>query len=110
MARDDTLACAKWNRSPHLYLTVGRLYSCWDRGCFVLTARCGCPWMSLRRVVGARGWSGSMVCGTCMMPGVLLHVTRQCMRGVCINDRFAVGLRDCMMGGASVMRGTVMIG
>ncbi len=66
--------------------------------------------LSLRRVVGACGWSGLMVCGTCMMPGVLLRVTRRCMRGICINDRFAVVLQDCMMGGASVMRGTVMIG
>ncbi len=45
MARDDTLACAKWHRSPRLYPTAGWLYSHWDGGCFVLTARCGRPWM-----------------------------------------------------------------
>ena len=59
--------------------------------------------------VGTRGvrrdespcWgSGSMTFGHVVMPGVLLRVTRRCRRGVLANVRFAVGFRDCIIGGA----------
>ncbi len=43
-------------------------------------------------------------------PGVLFLVTRQCIRGLSFSLRFAVGLRDCIIAGASVMRGMVSIG
>ena len=35
-------------------------------------------------------------------PGVLLRVIRLCTRGVFLIIRFAVGFRDCIIGGASV--------
>ena len=48
------------------------------------------------------GWgSGSITVGHGFMPGVLLRVTRRCRRGVLANVRFAVGFRDCIIGGAS---------
>jgi hypothetical protein len=43
-------------------------------------------------------------------PGVLFLVTRRCIRGFSFSLRFAVGFRDCIIGGASVMRGMVSIG
>ncbi len=43
-------------------------------------------------------------------PGVLFRVTRRCIRGFSFSLRLAVGLRDCIIGGASVMRGMVSIG
>ena len=43
-------------------------------------------------------------------PGVLFLVTRRCIRGLSFSLRFAVGLRDCIIAGASVMRGMVSIG
>ena len=43
-------------------------------------------------------------------PGVLCLITRRCIRGFSCSLRFAVGLRDCIIGGASVMRGMVSIG
>ena len=43
-------------------------------------------------------------------PGVLFRVRRLCVRGVFLRWRFAVGFRDCIMGGASVILGIVMIG
>jgi hypothetical protein len=43
-------------------------------------------------------------------PGVLFLVTRRCIRGVSFSLRFAVGFRDCIIGGASVIRGMVSIG
>jgi hypothetical protein len=43
-------------------------------------------------------------------PGVLFLVTRRCSRGLSFSLRFAVGLRDCIIAGASVMRGMVRIG
>ena len=43
-------------------------------------------------------------------PGGLFLVCRQCVRGVFLRWRFAVGFCDCIMGGTSVILGTVMIG
>ncbi len=43
-------------------------------------------------------------------PGVLLRVCRLCTKGVSLMFRFAVGFRDAIMPGASVMRGMVMMG
>ena len=43
-------------------------------------------------------------------PGVLFLVTRRCIRGFSFSLCFAVGFRDCIIGGASVMRGMVSIG
>ena len=43
-------------------------------------------------------------------PGVLFLVTRRCTRGLSYSLRFAVGLRDCIIAGAFVMRGMVSIG
>ena len=38
-------------------------------------------------------------------PGVLFLVTCRCIRGLSFSLRFAVGLRDCIIAGASVIRG-----
>ncbi len=43
-------------------------------------------------------------------PGVLLCVCRLCTEGVSLMFCFAVGFRDAIMPGASVMRGMVMLG
>ena len=43
-------------------------------------------------------------------PGVLFRVTRAWILGVDFSERFEVGLRACIIGGASVMRGTVTMG
>ena len=43
-------------------------------------------------------------------PGVLLRVCLRWVRGVFLRWRFAVGFRDCMIGGASVILGIVVIG
>ena len=43
-------------------------------------------------------------------PGVLCLVTRRCTRGFSFSLCFAIGLRDCIIAGASVMRGMVSIG
>jgi len=43
-------------------------------------------------------------------PGVLCLVTRRCTLGLSLSLRFAVGLRDCIIAGASVVRGMVSIG
>ncbi len=57
------------------------------------------------RRAGSLGWgSGSITVGHGVMPGVLLRVTRLCRRGVLANVRFAVGFRDCIIGGASDIR------
>jgi hypothetical protein len=59
------------------------------------------------RVVGAMP-------GTCLIagttPGVLFRVTCQCRWGVIFSARFAVGFRDCIIGGAFVMRDMVRMG
>jgi len=52
--------------------------------------------------------AGRMINGTA--PGVLFRVTWLCNRGVCFIVRFAVGLRASMIGGASVILGTVRMG
>ena len=51
-----------------------------------------------------------MTQGSWMIPGVLLHVTRQWSQGVLWSVRFEVGFRACMMGGAFEMCGIVHIG
>jgi hypothetical protein len=43
------------------------------------------------------------------MPGVLLRVTCLCRHGVAFRACFVVGFLDCMMTGASVSQGMVMI-
>ena len=43
-------------------------------------------------------------------PGVLFLVTRRCSRGLSFSLHFAIGLHDCIIAGASVMRGMVSIG
>jgi hypothetical protein len=53
---------------------------------------------------------GVITFGTGRIPGGLLHVTWLCSRGVVCNVRLAVGLRVSMTGGASVIRGIVMMG
>ena len=52
--------------------------------------------------------AGQTINGTA--PGVLFRVTRLCNRGVCFIALFAMGLRTCMFGGASVIRGAVRMG
>jgi hypothetical protein len=52
---------------------------------------------------------GSMTVVTGDMPGVLLLVTHLCRRGVAFRARFAIGFLDCMMAGALVSQGMVMI-
>jgi hypothetical protein len=44
------------------------------------------------------------------LPGVLILIICQCTIGVVLIFRFAIGLRDTMMPGASVMRWMVMMG
>jgi hypothetical protein len=56
------------------------------------------------------GPCGSMAVVTRHMPRVLLQVTHLCRRGVTFRARFAIGFLDCMMGGALVSQGMVMIG
>ena len=64
-----------------------------------LQCPCAALWVSLtRRVINGNP------------PGVLFHITRWCNRGVSFSILFAVGLRDCIIAGASVMRGIVSIG
>ncbi len=53
---------------------------------------------------------GVITFGTGRIPGVLLRVTWLCSRGVVRNVRLAVGLRVSMMGGASAIRGIVIMG
>ena len=53
---------------------------------------------------------GVITFGTGRIPSVLLHVTRQCSHGVVCNVRLVVGLRVSMTGGASVIRGIVLMG
>ena len=43
-------------------------------------------------------------------PGVLFRVTLLCILSVNFSARLEVGLRACMIGGASVMQGIVMMG
>ena len=43
-------------------------------------------------------------------PGVLFLITRRCTLGFSFSRHFAVELRDCIIAGASVMRGMVSIG
>ncbi len=43
-------------------------------------------------------------------PGVLLCVCHLCTKGVSLMFRFAVGFRDAIMPGASIMHGMVMMG
>ncbi len=56
------------------------------------------------------GWCGSMTVVTGDMPRELLQVTRLCRHGVAFRARVAVGCLDCMMAGALVSWGMVMIG
>ncbi len=49
------------------------------------------------RILGARVGC-RLIFGT--PPGVLFRVTRECTRGVSLRVRFAVGFRDCKIGGA----------
>ncbi len=42
-------------------------------------------------------------------PGVLFLVTCRCSRGLSFSLHFAIGLRNCIIAGASVMRGMVSI-
>jgi hypothetical protein len=70
----------------------------------------------LRVIRGRRGavavsvGIGVITFGTGRIPGELLHVTRQCSHGVVRNVRLAVGLHVSMTGGASVIRGIVIMG
>ncbi len=43
-------------------------------------------------------------------PGVLFRVTHWCRNDATFNNRFAVGLRNCMIGSVLDMRWTVMMG
>jgi hypothetical protein len=53
---------------------------------------------------------GVITFGTGRILGVLLRVTWRCSRGMVCNVRLAVGLHVSMMGGASVIRGIVIMG
>jgi hypothetical protein len=53
---------------------------------------------------------GVITFGTGRIPGVLLCVTQRCSHGMVRNVRLAVGLRVSMTGGASVIRGIVIMG
>ena len=53
---------------------------------------------------------GSIVLASLDTPGMLLRVTRRCRRGVARKSRLAVGFLVSRMGGASVIRGNVMMG
>ncbi len=59
------------------------------------------------RVVGAMP-------GTCLIAGtaprVLFRITHQCRWGVSFSAHFAMGFRDCIIGGAFVMHGMVRMG
>ena len=43
-------------------------------------------------------------------PGILLRVCRRCVLGVFLRCRYALEFCDCMIGGASVILGIVIIG
>jgi hypothetical protein len=53
---------------------------------------------------------GVITFGSGRRPGVLLHVTRQCRRGVVRKAHLAMGLCVSMTGGASVILGIVIMG
>ncbi len=76
---------------------VDKAIACWIRG--DLQCPCTLLWLSLTRLVINRN-----------PPGVLFHVTRRCIRGLLLSIRFAIGLRDCIIAGASVMHRMVSIG
>ena len=67
------------------------------------------------RLVGIlRGASGLSIGCTLLIagnfPGVLFQVTLAWILGVNFSARFEVGLRACIIGGASVIQGNVMMG
>ena len=67
--------------------------------------------ISLFRALHAHGITGSLILaisGTA--PGVLLCVWRRCVLRVFLRCLFAVGFRDCMIEGASVIIVIVIIG
>ncbi len=84
--------------------------------CVVLGPRRG--WMRVgvggrwrcRGVVTGMIGIGSILLAALYTPGVLLHVTRRCRRGVERKLRLAVGFLVSRMGGAFVIRGNVMMG
>jgi hypothetical protein len=90
----NSLSCTGWNRSVH----------CRQRHC-----RTGVQVECQRSHGDDVGPCGSMTVVTGHMPGVLLQVTCLCRRDVAFRAHFAAGFLDCMMGGASVSRGMVMI-
>ncbi len=75
---------------------VGEAIACRIRG----DLRCPCAllWLSLTWLV----INGNP-------PGVLFHVMGQCILGLFLSICFAIGLRDCIIAGASVMHGMVSI-
>ena len=70
-------------------VSIGSVVSCWYTTCWI---------------------TGTILVIIGTAPGVLFRVCRRCVRGVFFKRRFAVGFRDCIMGGASVILGIVMIG
>ncbi len=72
-----------------------------------------CHWLGGALIV-IGGWSGVSFSGIGwtllikgMPPGVLFRVDRRWIRGVIFRTLFAVGLRTCIIGGASVILGTL---
>ncbi len=74
---------------------------------WILTGVIGHAW---RGAVAVSMGVGVSTFGTGRIPGVLLHVTRQCSHGMVCNVHLAVGLCVSMTGGASVIQGIVIMG
>ncbi len=75
---------------------------------FRFDLRSGLSLMNL--TFGNNGKTGSINVGTGTIPGVLFLVTRLWSLAVFFYALFTVGFRDCMMFGASVIRGIVNMG
>jgi hypothetical protein len=76
--------------------------------CIPFDLRGGLSLMNL--TFGNNSKTGSINVGTGTIPGVLFLVTHLWSFAILFNAHFAVGFRDCMMFGASVIRGIVTMG
>jgi hypothetical protein len=99
MPHDNALAC---NTRTVIRVAVLPLGGCTLIGTAAL--------LPLRGLVGLIIGIGLITHGAGSISGVLLHVTWQWRQGVVFDVRFADGFCACMIVGASVIRGIVMMG
>jgi hypothetical protein len=96
MPHEDTLLCSAW---------YGRASQAWPLAGLNLIGS-----FDILACQGVLAGIGTITFGTGRRPGVLLHVTRRCSRGVVHNVHLAVGLCISKMGGASVIQVIVIMG